>query len=209
MIFIPGRAPHYSVHVPVPCIMILITCTCVIHAKSYWIVSPPVTCFKLNLERHKANYLVTHIHAHTSSYNVHDINWGAREAWSSSPQLMPCNWFVGSWPPFIFGQLYDDPPPSRSRQKLWLLGNYQQTHTQLCTKHPSPCGCQAVRGSQGQHGHCKLRNTSTKGELEERRERGREREGERERERNILDWICVQINKLVYASISEWACTYL
>ena len=43
-------------------------------------------------------------------------NWGARDAWSSAPQLMSCNWFVGSWPLFIIDQLYDDLPPSRSRQ---------------------------------------------------------------------------------------------
>ena len=43
------------------------------------------------------------------------------------------NCFVGSWTPFIIGQLYDDPPPSHSRQIAYknfgcYIGNYQQMY---------------------------------------------------------------------------------
>ena len=57
------------------------TRTCIIRAKSYWIVSPPVTCSKLSsvtsklrsTERHKANCFVWYImlsspHTHTHMY---------------------------------------------------------------------------------------------------------------------------------------------
>ena len=52
------------------------------------------------------------MYTHTQKEDCH-INWGAR------------SWLSGSWPPFIIGLLYDDPPSACLR----LLGNYQQTHT--------------------------------------------------------------------------------
>ena len=66
---------------------------------------------------------------------------------------------------------------------LYALYYPHHTHSQLCAKHPSPCGCQAMCGSQGQYGHRKLCITSTKGEREERREG----KGEREKEREIIN----------------------
>ena len=53
-------------------------------------------------------------------------------AWSNAPQLTSCNYFVGSWPPFIIGLPHDHLHPSCSRPiKCWLLSNSQQVH--MCT----------------------------------------------------------------------------
>ena len=55
---------------------------------------------------------------------------------------MSCNWFVGSWPPFITGLLYDDPPPSPSQQivyktlvakQLPTCQMHAHTHTHMYT----------------------------------------------------------------------------
>ena len=71
---------------------------------------------------HARTHTVIHLHPHmhishvslvqctvlppTCTY-IHDINWDARDAWSSAPYLTSC---VGSWPLFIIGQLSDDRP---------------------------------------------------------------------------------------------------
>ena len=42
---------------------------------------------------------------------VHEMH-----AWSNAPQLLSDNYFVGNWPLFIIGLLYNDLTPSHSRQ---------------------------------------------------------------------------------------------
>ena len=67
--------------------------------------------------------------------HAHSSYWGAQDVWSSAPQLMSCDWFVGSWPPFITGLLYDDPPPSRSQQIAYktLVARQLPTNTRVHT----------------------------------------------------------------------------
>ena len=52
-------------------------------------------------------YMCTHVRSWCVPVcgSLHNIDWGVWNAWSRVPQLMSCNWFVGSWPPFIIGLL--------------------------------------------------------------------------------------------------------
>ena len=62
---------------------------------------------------------------------------------------MSCNWFVGSWPPFITGLIYDDPPlPVASELPIkTLVARQPSTNTQTYAyTHISPitmpsCSC--------------------------------------------------------------------
>ena len=47
----------------------------------------PLQHFLQTLQQHTCIMRFTHTH----SRYVHDINWGARNVWSSAPQLMSCN----------------------------------------------------------------------------------------------------------------------
>ena len=58
---------------------------------------------------HTQTHINTHTHTHTQQLS--DSNWGARDAWSNSPQLLLDNYFVGSRPPLIICLPYDDSPP--------------------------------------------------------------------------------------------------
>ena len=74
---------------------------------------------------------------YNSSYMA--LNWGALDAWLSAPQLMSCNWFIGSWPLFITVLLYDDPPPSCSQQIA-----YKNLGCQATTNKYAVCVCVCV-----------------------------------------------------------------
>ena len=71
----------------------------------------PHTCTHLNT--HPSAHVHAHTHTHLLSMCYH-LN--AHTYLNTHTHTHTCNWFVSSWPPFITGLLYDDPPPSRGQQ---------------------------------------------------------------------------------------------